>query len=118
MLLDEHAREFLYELRQGGFDLDDVLGRRAVEVEAWMSVRANEPDSHLHAAIHEWDYPLSREGQLTMQEIDLLGQANTPKGKRWKPLPRPWKSKDRQKLGWTDLPRSEAIALLQANAGR
>jgi len=69
----------------------------------------------LHAAINGWEYPLSREGMLLLDLIDLQG-AKSSKKNQWKPLPRPWQRPER--LGYTELSYDEAIALLKKNAGR
>ena len=89
---------------------------RPVELAAYISVAAGLPESPLHAAIHGWDYPLSREGQLLLDLYDLTGAANSSKGK-WKPVKRPWRDRG-HRIGQTDLPREEAIELLRRNAGR
>lgn len=113
-LLTEHPEPFIYELRRGGFRAEDVRAR-PVEVAAYMSVVATLPESPLHAAIHRWDYPLSREGMLLLDLIDITGAAAI--GKKWKPLKRPWRAVG-QRFGHTELPREEAIELLRRNAGR
>lgn len=79
-----------------------------------MRVAAQDPASPLHAAMHGWDYPLSREGMLLLDLIDVTGRAHA--GKKWKQLPRPWPKSRGQRFGTTALPRDEAVELLRVNA--
>lgn len=83
-----------------------------------MQIRASLPESVLHRALHGWTYPMSVEGQLLAALIDLTGQANTKRGRQWKPVARPWKNANEERLGWTNLSRDEAIKRLRENAGR
>ncbi|UAJ78311.1 hypothetical protein IT072_02365 [Leifsonia sp. ZF2019] len=109
-----HEAEFVFELRRGGLTLEDIY-RIPEETAAYITVAASLPESPLHAAIHGWDYPLSREGMLLLDLLDLQGAKGSKKN-QWKPLPRPWQRPER--LGYTELTYDEAIDLLRKNAGR
>ena len=75
----------MFELRRGGFRAEDIIERPA-EALAYISVAATLPESPLHAAIHGWKYPLSREGMLLLDLMDLTGRLQL--GKKWKTLKR------------------------------
>lgn len=53
---------------------------------------AQDPTSHLGAAIAGWKHPMSREAILTADLYDLQVAVNTERNKRSqiKPYPRPW----------------------------
>lgn len=114
-LAQGHESEFVYALRSGGFTVEDAC-QNPEEAYAYVEVVARDPASPLHASLHGWDYPLSREGMLILDLLDLTGRANA--GKKWKSLPRPWPKNRGERFGTTALPRDEAIAILAANAGR
>lgn len=79
-----------------------------------------DPGSQLNAAVQGWKHPLSREGFLLLDLIDLMGQVNSKKG-AWKPVPRPLKNggdKHEERVGRTTLSPDEARRLLRRNAGR
>jgi hypothetical protein len=114
-LLARYPDQFVFELRRGGFIAEDITQRPA-ETLAYISVAATLPESPLHAAIHGWKYPLSREGMLLLDLMDLTGRIHA--GKKWKPLKRPWKTPGGERFGQTDLPPQEAIEKLRRNAGR
>lgn len=105
----------MFELRRGGFKAEDIT-RRPTEVLAYISVARTLPESPLHAAIHGWKYPLSREGMLLLDLMDLTAQLQV--GKKWKPLKRPWKNPSGERFGQTELPPEEAKEMLRRNAGR
>lgn len=48
------------------------------------------PESWLFAQINDWDFPASREYLTLADSIDVLIQANSKRGSRPKPYPRPF----------------------------
>lgn len=73
---------------------------------------ARDSTSALFVALHDWDYPLSQEAMATLNLTDLLGRVHH--GRKWKALPRPWETKQVERLGVTDLTQEEVIAALRA----
>lgn len=53
-----------------------------------------DPSSHSFAALHEWDYPMSREALVQADLFDLEHAGRTKK--KPKPYPRPWHSREKQ----------------------
>lgn len=75
----------------------------------------NDPSSAITAALEGWDYPISREAMILMDQYDLDTAINSPKGKRPKPYPRPFKNRDVQRKGNTGgRSREEVVAILTA----
>lgn len=112
-LIAAHRGALEYDWRtKFGMPLSAV-GRDMSITEAARQVRQllTEPSSHTYAALHEWDYPLSQESMAVLLLADLFGQVNF---KKWKPLERPWKTREVEHLGKTDLSQEEVIAALRA----
>lgn len=74
---------------------------------------AGRPDSLTAAAVSGWDRPASRESLVLMDLYDVTAAAAS-EGKA-KPYPRPWPSSDGKRMGRTDLPREEVLAILNAH---
>lgn len=118
-LLADHPAAFTYEVRRGGFRLAEI-DSIPEEMFAFVMGAIADPGSQLNTAIQGWKHPLSYEGFLLMDLIDLMGQANSKKG-AWKRWPRPLKNdgtKHTEKVGHTTLGPDEARRLLRRNAGR
>lgn len=113
-LIQDHESEFIYDIRLGGFVAQDIWDKPE-ELTAFIDVSMRNPASYLRAAVLGWDYPISRESMALLDLIDVTGRANA--GRKWKPVPRPWKNKG-QRIGATELPRDEAIERLRLNAGK
>lgn len=82
-------------------------------VAACVSITARDPAEPLHAAIHRWEYPVSREWMLLANIFDSL-EANRI-GKKHKPGGRPWPAKGSKKLGRTKMSQKAAIEALRRN---
>ncbi|MGG7507971.1 hypothetical protein [Plantibacter sp. YIM 135249] len=85
------------------------------EVAACLSVAARDPESVLHAAIHGWDHPVSREWMMLANIFDS-SEANRL-GKKFKPMKRPWPERGAQRIGHTALSPDQAMRLLEENRG-
>ncbi|MGG7510911.1 hypothetical protein [Plantibacter sp. YIM 135249] len=75
---------------------------------AFITVSARSPESPLHAAIHGWDYPVSRDWML----LALIADSSEAKrlGKKFKPMKRPWPDRSTQQIEATPIPIEEARA--------
>ena len=77
-------------------------------------VLAADPSSHFGAALAGWQYPMSREALATADLIDLFAQANSKKGRKPDPYPRPWHKPKATRMGRATRPQSEIRAALAA----
>jgi len=84
--------------------------------EAWRltGVLANDPSSHVAAALAGWDHPVTREWLLTADLYDAFIAANSKKGRKPKPYPRPWPEKDKTKFGRPTRTQAQIRAALAA----
>jgi hypothetical protein len=115
-LLEDHTDEFIYTLHTLGWAVGDIGVTVAIAtVSACVSVVARDPGSVLHASIHGWDAPVSREWMILANIYDS-SEANRL-GRKFKPMKRPWPDRGTEKLGRTNLPPAEAKALLKRNRG-
>ena len=71
---------------------------------------SSDSSSWFHAAIAEWEYPISREVMALMDLYDLQHQSKSKK--KVKPYPRPWGDGSKKKIG-TSVTAVEAVALLR-----
>lgn len=75
----------------------------------------SDPSTQLAASIEGWDYPLSREGWMLADLIDVQGRVAA--GKKWKPYPRPIKQKGAQESirgNVAGMTRAETVERLRA----
>ena len=77
-------------------------------------VLAGDPSSQVSAALNGWPNPVSREFMVAADLYDVFVAANTRKGRRPKPYPRPWLDQGRKKYGRVTRPQKEVIAALVA----
>lgn len=84
--------------------------------EAWRLTGqlANDPSSHVAAALAGWDFPVSREWLAAADLYDVFVAANTKKGRKPKPYPRPWGDKTKKRFGRATRPQVEIRAALAA----
>jgi hypothetical protein len=59
--------------------------------ELWLLMRQllADPRSRFQAAVSGWSHPMTREGIVALEQLDLLFARYLPKGK-FRPHPRPW----------------------------
>lgn len=116
-LIEEHRAAIRYDWRarfQVGLDesVPDAIGwDEALDL---VRVLRADPSSQLAASLEGWDYPLSRDGWMLADLIDVQGQMAA--GKKWKSYPRPVKAKGKTQ-NWGDTggrTRSEVVAILNA----
>lgn len=84
--------------------------------EAWRltGVLANDPSSHVAAAIAGWEYPVTREWLAAADLYDAFVASNTKKGRKPKPYPRPWPDKDQKRMGKATRSQTDIRAALVA----
>lgn len=58
---------------------------------------ATDPASHIYAAVNNWPYPMSREALVLADLFDAFAVANSKR--RPEPYPRPWRARQKRKLG-------------------
>lgn len=93
-LIEEHRAALRYDWRtRFGKSLDSIPDEfgwsEAIDL---VRVLRHDPSSQLVASIEQWKHPLSREGLILSDLIDVHGW--TTVGKKWKPYPRPFKTDD------------------------
>lgn len=84
-----------------------------VEAAMCADVIAADPSTWLHARIHDWQHPLTREGIWLANVYDSLESKRL--GRKFKPSPKPWPKPGTERLGRTTLGPEESRALLRRN---
>lgn len=115
-MIDAHRGAFEYDWR-ARFQLPtSVIGDSMTWGEALRHVNSltRDPSSHVAAAVHEWEHPVSREALVLMATYDLqLARAwveGGKKGSKPEPYPRPWKREaEVTRLGNTDGMTNEQV---------
>lgn len=74
-----------------------------------------DPSSALAAAVEGWEYPISREALIAMDQFDLTYAATGAKNRQ--PYKRPFKVTGDASRRGKAMPRSEAIARLRRDFG-
>lgn len=99
-LIEEHRAALRYDWRtRFGKSLDSIPDEfgwsEAIDL---VRVLRHDPSSQLVTSIEKWEHPLSREGLILSDLIDVHGWSSV--GKKWKPYRRPFKVEDgTRKLG-------------------
>lgn len=90
---------------------DEICWSEAIDL---VRILRGDPSSQIARSIEGWDYPLSREGWMLADLIDLQGAKAM--GKKWTPYSRPIKAKDStRRFGNTGgRSRAEVVAILNA----
>lgn len=90
-LAEAYPEAFTYDFRALGISTSEI-GVSVDYDEAWRLavILLQEPTSWLRAQITGWKHPVSREFQVLADLFDLQLAANSKKGKKPKPYPRPW----------------------------
>lgn len=86
------------------------LSVRYDEAYALIVSLSSDSTSWFHAALADWDYPISREVMALMDLYDLQHQSKSKK--KVKPYPRPWGDGSKKKIG-TSVTAAEAVAMLR-----
>lgn len=76
---------------------------------------SSDPTSWFHASLAGWSHPLSFEGMLLLELVNvetMAGLNAIGKGKKYKPYPAPWPDKSKKTIG-TARPAVEALAILR-----
>jgi hypothetical protein len=113
-LIEDYPDTLAYDFRSR-FNLSiDAIGHTVSWREAILliSVLIRDPSSWLQASWSGWTYPVSREWIVTSHLWDLLANVNSGKGRKPKPYPNPFPSKDAKRSGRTNLPPAEVKKLL------
>lgn len=119
-MIDAHRGAFEYEWR-ARFQLPlTAIGRSMSWGEAYRitTMLANDPTSHVAAAISGWDHPVSFEALALMNLFDLTHQIawrqGGSKGPRPTPYPRPWRNRTTKRAKPdASLTQDEIIAALR-----
>lgn len=84
--------------------------------EAWRLTQqlALDTSSHVAAAVNGWEYPASRVHLVLADLYDTFVSANTKKGRKAKPYPRPWPDRNKSSFGRATRPQVEIRAALAA----
>ena len=113
-LIEEHPAEFAYDFRSRfGLSYQDI-GDKVSYLEAILlvSILLKDTSSWLQSVLSGWDYPVSREWIVAAHSYDLQALAHSGRGKKPKPYPNPFPSKERIRVGKTNLTNAEVRALL------
>lgn len=112
-LVHEYPAEVAYDFRAHfGLSIEDLgISYTIHEAVLLTSVLLRDPTSWLSAARERWQYPVTREWTLLASLFDLTVAANSKKGRKTKPYPRPWPNGKR--VGKTT-DRAETIRRLDA----
>jgi len=80
--------------------------------ELWLLVQGllRDTRSWLFARVNEWEYPVSREWLVAVDQFDMFARANTPKKyqRSLKPYPRPFQTSKRYGGRRKNKPRTAA----------
>lgn len=105
-LIHSHQAEVIADLRQKfGVGLWDIPLRELV---ALVQILHRDPSSWLFASAAGWEFPVSREHLTLMDQFDAFMQANSKKGARPKPYPRPFSDAKRYGGKKKNTPRTPA----------
>lgn len=113
----EHRGAFEYDWRARfgrRFDLDDRGDWTWGELWRVTQVLAGDPSSQLAASLNGWPNPVSREFMVAADLYDVFVAANSKKGRRAKPYPRPWLDPGRKKYGRATRSQRDIRAALAA----
>jgi hypothetical protein len=114
-LAEQHRGAFEYDWRARFHTRFDLPGDMSWgEVWRLTQILVTDPSSHLAASVAGWDFPVERGWLVAADMYDAFVSANTPKGRKTKPYPRPWQSKDRNRFGRATRPQHEIFAALRA----
>lgn len=126
-LAESYPDELVWELHHLGIDVEDIGDDETyteeqiakavdhVKVDRLLRVATRDTSSHLFAATHGWDFPVSRDWILAADQFDAFAQANS--SRKPKPYPRPWQDDNTSRLGKTTLSPAEAREVLKKNRG-
>lgn len=110
----EHRAAFAYDWRtRFGVPFDPPTSMPYHECWYLTQALAVDPSSHVGAAMAGWEHPVTREWLVTADLYDAFIAANTKKGHKAKPYPRPWPDRTKSRPRPTVTPEV-AIAALRA----
>lgn len=78
-------------------------------------VLSTDPSSHIAAAVHGWDAPVSREWLVLADTFDRLTHLHTDRKAKPEPYPRPFPDPARVRRGKTTRTRGDVLAILNAH---